>query len=230
MKAKAKPRVGARPPNPVADKLAADKGHAANSKPPPSDAPAPTATKVDDKTVARQLFQARKFREAADAYRRATQANSADAGAFAGLGASLLAAGDARGAVAAYLRAVQLQPRVSGFHAALGRAYLVSGDRARARASYSLALELHPSNQAARTGLAYRDFADTLLGMPIPPSLDEADQRQAYCDVLYDQIDPVLAQATQVQAYCESKAEAAALAPELCSVPKAAQARAGGIE
>lgn len=124
------------------------------SAPAAAPAPATAVPSVDDKTRARQLFQARRFREAAEAYRSATQHHSADAGAFAGLGASWLAAGDVRAAVAAYQRAVQIMPQVSGFHAALGRAYLVSGDRARARAAYARALELDPNNRAARSGLA----------------------------------------------------------------------------
>ena len=92
--------------------------------------------------------------DAADAYQHASQRNPADAAAFAGLGASWLAAGDAERAVTAYQRAVQLKPDVSGFQAALGRAYLTKGDRARALAAYNRALELDPDNQAARSGAA----------------------------------------------------------------------------
>lgn len=109
---------------------------------------------VDFKAKGRELYQAGKYREAADAYQRATQHNTADAAAFAGLGGSLLATGDTRKAITAYQRAVHLEPAVSGFQAALGRAYLKKGDRARARAAYTKALKLDPKNQAARTGMA----------------------------------------------------------------------------
>ena len=109
---------------------------------------------LDFKAQGRELYKAGKYREAADAYQRATMNNPTDAAAYAGLGGSLLATGDVRKAIAAYQKAVQLQPEVSGFQAALGRAYLRKGDRARARAAYSKALELDPNNQAARSGMA----------------------------------------------------------------------------
>lgn len=105
------------------------------------------------KTQGRDYYQAGRFREAAAAYQRATEQNPSDAGAFAGLAASRLAAGDAAAAVQAYSRAVRLQPDSSGFHAALGRAYLQKGDRDRARSAYQHALELNPNNGAAKTAL-----------------------------------------------------------------------------
>jgi serine/threonine protein kinase len=111
-------------------------------------------SEIDYKTKGLQLYQAGKFREAAEAYERAAQKTPSDARAFAGLGASWLSAGEADRAILAYQRAVQLKPEVSGFQAALGRAYLTKGDRARAAAAYSKALALDPTNQAAKTGLA----------------------------------------------------------------------------
>jgi tetratricopeptide (TPR) repeat protein len=109
---------------------------------------------IDYKLKARQLYQAGKFREAADSYQHATQKAPSDAAAFAGLGASWLSAGEPDRAIVAYQRAVQLKPEVSGFQAALGRAYLTKGDRGRAAAAYSKALALDPNNQAAKTGMA----------------------------------------------------------------------------
>jgi tetratricopeptide (TPR) repeat protein len=128
---------------------------AAANRPPAATSgnPEPPAP-VDYKAQGRELYKAGKFREAADAYQRATQRDAADASAFAGLGGSLLAIGDTKKAITAYQRAVRLEPAVSGFQAALGRAYLKKGDRARARAAYSKALKLDPKNQAARTGMA----------------------------------------------------------------------------
>ena len=111
-------------------------------------------TEVDYKNRGLQLFQAGRYREAADAYERATQKAPSDPRAFAGLGASWLSSGEPDRAILAYQRAVQLKPEVSGFQAALGRAYLTKGDRARAIAAYSKALALDPKNQAAKSALA----------------------------------------------------------------------------
>lgn len=131
-------------------RAASNRQAAAESGVPGSENPAP----VDFKAKGRELYQAGKYREAADAYQRATQRNASDAAAFAGLGGSLLASGDTSKAIAAYQRAVRLEPAVSGFQAALGRAYLKKGDRTRAKAAYSKALKLDPNNQAARSGMA----------------------------------------------------------------------------
>ena len=106
------------------------------------------------KNEARTLYQGSRYKEAAAAYERAVALNPSDAGAYAGLGASQLAAKNANAAIDAYSKAVQLQPSSSGFHAALGRAYLTRGDRDRARAAYQKALQLNPDNGAAKTALA----------------------------------------------------------------------------
>jgi len=108
---------------------------------------------VDFKSRGRELFSTGKYRDAADAYERASQRSPSDAGAFAGLGASWLAAGNPDRAISAYQRALQLKPGVSGFQAALGRAYLQKGDRGRAAAAYRKALDLDPQNAAAKSGL-----------------------------------------------------------------------------
>lgn len=101
----------------------------------------------------RQHYAAGRYGAAAVAYREATRYAPSHAGAYAGLGASLLAAGDPDGAIGAYQRAIQLQPRSSGFHAALGRAYYTKGDAGRAIAAYRKALELNPNNKIARMAL-----------------------------------------------------------------------------
>jgi serine/threonine protein kinase/tetratricopeptide (TPR) repeat protein len=111
-------------------------------------------TEIDFKGKARQFYQEGKFREAADSYQRAAAKSPSDSAAYAGLGASWLAAGEPDKAILAYQRAVQLKPEVSGFQAALGRAYMTKGDRGRALAAYSKALALDPGNQAAKSGLA----------------------------------------------------------------------------
>ena len=111
-------------------------------------------TELDARGRARLLYQEGKYREAAEAYKDVTAHGAPDAAAYAGLGASWLAAGEPERAVAAYERAVQIKPAVSGFQAALGRAYLAKGDRDRARAAYAKALSLDPGNQAARNAVA----------------------------------------------------------------------------
>jgi serine/threonine protein kinase len=108
---------------------------------------------IDYKAKGRELFSSGKYKDAADAYQRASLKTPSDAGAFAGLGASWLAAGQPDKAISAYQRALQLKPEASGFQAALGRAYLQKGDRGRAASAYRKALELDPQNSAAKTGL-----------------------------------------------------------------------------
>jgi Flp pilus assembly protein TadD len=112
------------------------------------------AKATEHKNAGRTHYQAGRFREAAKSYELATRETPSDGGAFAGLGASLLAANDPDGAIRAYQRAVQIDGNSSGFHAALGRAYALKGDRARARTAYQRALELNPDNGAAKQGLA----------------------------------------------------------------------------
>jgi serine/threonine protein kinase len=111
-------------------------------------------SELDYKLKAREFFRTGKYREAAENYAHATRRAPTDSAAFAGLGASWLAAGEPNRAIVAYQRAVQLKPDVSGFQAALGRAYATKGDRPRATAAYTKALKLDPNNQAAKAGLA----------------------------------------------------------------------------
>jgi tetratricopeptide (TPR) repeat protein len=113
---------------------------------------APSAESIKEK--AREYFQAGKFAAAAAAYKEASRLDPSNAGSFAGLGASLVAANDTDGAIAAYQRAIQLSPKTSGYHAALGRTYFTKGDRARAIKAYKKALEVDPNNRVAQAALA----------------------------------------------------------------------------
>ncbi|MEQ8457146.1 MAG: tetratricopeptide repeat protein [Sandaracinaceae bacterium] len=103
---------------------------------------------------AREHFRARRFPLAAAAYREVVARQPGEAAAHAGLGASLLAQGDARGAVEAYVRATQLAPSQAGFFAALGAAQERAGDVGAATASYRRALAIDPGTRVARDGLA----------------------------------------------------------------------------
>jgi serine/threonine protein kinase len=102
---------------------------------------------------ARTAYAAKRYKEAAAAYERASKYDPKHAGTFAGLGAARLQQGDNKAAVQAYQRAVALSPETSGFHAALGRALLANGDKAKATAAYKKALALDPRNEAAKVAL-----------------------------------------------------------------------------
>jgi tetratricopeptide (TPR) repeat protein len=103
---------------------------------------------------ARAHFQARRFAQAEGAYRQLAALVPDDAGAHAGLGASLLALGRAGDAVAAYRRATELDGRNGSFFAALGATLEQAGDASGARAAYERALALDPRQGTARQGLA----------------------------------------------------------------------------
>jgi Flp pilus assembly protein TadD len=110
---------------------------------------------VDElRAQARAHFQARRYREAAQAYEQATRLAPTNASVWSGLGAARLSAGDNAGAVQAYERAVQLAPTTAGFHVGLGRAYARSGNRTGARSEFERALQLDSSNADARNELS----------------------------------------------------------------------------
>ena len=98
---------------------------------------------------ARTYFRHADFELAAQTYRLAIKAAPGYSGAYAGLGASQLALGDAHGAVASYKQAIRRSPASSGFHAALGRAWLMAGNRSSALAEYRKAVALDPANEVA---------------------------------------------------------------------------------
>jgi serine/threonine protein kinase/tetratricopeptide (TPR) repeat protein len=102
---------------------------------------------------ARTHYAAKRYKQAAQAYERASEYDPTSAGTFAGLAAARLQAGDPKGAVVAYQRAIQLSPSSAGFHAALGRAYVAVGDKSKAKAAYLRALSLDPNNASAKSSL-----------------------------------------------------------------------------
>jgi len=125
----------------------------------PTPPPAPDAAAYErHRTAALAHYHARHYHSAAVEYELATRADPTRAGAYAGLGASVLAghrsAQSARRAVEAYQRAVELEPRSSGYYAALGRALLKARQRAEAIAAYERAVQLDGSNAAAARALA----------------------------------------------------------------------------
>jgi serine/threonine-protein kinase len=127
---------------------------AGTSTPAAAGSPAAGGSVDDLRAQARAHFQARRFREAADTYERATRLAPTNVNLWSGLGAARLAAGDNAGAVQAYERAVQLAPTTAAYHAALGRAYAQSGNRDGARREYQRALELDPQNRDAQIGMS----------------------------------------------------------------------------
>jgi serine/threonine protein kinase len=112
------------------------------------------ATVDELRAQARAHFQARRYREAAQAYEQATRLAPTNASIWSGLGTARLQGGDNAGAVQAYERAVQLAPTNAGIRVGLGRAYARSGNRDAARRELERALQLDPNNADARTGLA----------------------------------------------------------------------------
>ena len=102
------------------------------------------------RTQAREHFSAHRYREAEQAYQRATALNSRHAGSWAGLGAARSQLRDYGGAAQAYQRAVQLNPHSSGFFTSLGHAYRLAGNVAAARQAYQRALALDPENGSAQ--------------------------------------------------------------------------------
>lgn len=101
----------------------------------------------------RAHYRKGEFKLAAAAYRRASRLRPADSLAYAGLGGSLLAAGQPVAAVQAYRKAVKRAPRNARYHAALGVAQFKSGHRKLARGAFEAALQLDPKNQTATSGL-----------------------------------------------------------------------------
>ena len=130
------------------------RAEAAKNQAKKSDASSDRAAKwAEARDQARAHYAAKRYKQAAQAYERASTFDPTNAGTFAGLGAARLQAGDAKGAVAAYQRAIQLSPSSAGFHVALGRAYVSAGDKAKAKASYKRALSIDPKYESATSSL-----------------------------------------------------------------------------
>lgn len=132
----------------------AEQALAATAAAPVAAAPASSGSAFDAiREEGKAHFAARRFGDAAASYGKAAQMNPSHAGAWAGLGASQLALGDASAAVDAYMKAVTIAPTHSGYFAALGRAYAQSGDRDAAIQAYERSLALNPENGAAQKAL-----------------------------------------------------------------------------
>lgn len=95
-----------------------------------------------------------RWREAAEAYTRAVQADGNSAPARLGLGRALLRGGDATAAETAFRQAVAALPREAGAQSGLGVALDMQGRQAEAQAAYRAALAINPNHAGARTNLA----------------------------------------------------------------------------
>lgn len=102
---------------------------------------------------AREHYAAKRYKQAAQAYEKATQLDPTSDRTFSGLGTARFKAGDYKGAAAAYLRAVQLSPSNSVYHTSLARTYQQLGDLTKAKASYKRAVSLDPKNEGAKKSL-----------------------------------------------------------------------------
>jgi serine/threonine-protein kinase len=102
---------------------------------------------------ARAHYAAKRYKQAAQSYERATQFDPTSDRTFSGLGTARFKAGDFKGAAAAYQRAVQLSPSNSVYHTSLARTYQQMGDASKAKASYKRAVALDPKNEGAKKSL-----------------------------------------------------------------------------
>lgn len=102
---------------------------------------------------ARKQYAAKRYKQAAQAYERATHFDPTSDRTFSGLGTARFRAGDYKGAAAAYQRAVQLSPNNSVYHTSLARAYQQMGNVSKAKAEYKRAVALDPKNEGAKKSL-----------------------------------------------------------------------------
>jgi tetratricopeptide (TPR) repeat protein len=95
-------------------------------------------------TRGNQAFRAGRYREAAEAFRRAVAAAPDNASARLNLGAALSRMGELPAAVEEYRRAAEIDPRLPMVHYNLGTLYGQLGDHVNAAQSFGRALELDP--------------------------------------------------------------------------------------
>lgn len=106
--------------------------------------------KADDYVDLGRYYQAQdRYRDAADAYRRALALDAGNADAHSALGVVLALNHNFPEAIVALERAVVLSPRTARFHNNLGYAYYLAGDPGRAVKIFENAMALEPAN--ART-------------------------------------------------------------------------------
>jgi Flp pilus assembly protein TadD len=103
---------------------------------------------------ARAHFGARRYAQSEAAYRQLAQILPNDAGAHAGLAASLLALGRPAESVLSYRRATEIDPNNAGFWAALGSAHERANDAQNARVAYQRAIAIDRSHRGANEALA----------------------------------------------------------------------------
>ena len=99
----------------------------------------------------RELYEAGQFREAADAFRRATAAAPASATAHVNLGLALVQLGDRTAAIAAFRAAVDAAPEDVAAHASLGALLADSGQPSEAAEHLRAAFDRSPDAAATRT-------------------------------------------------------------------------------
>jgi tetratricopeptide (TPR) repeat protein len=100
------------------------------------------------------LYEARGFREAADAFAAAAGAAPGFAGAWNNLGNALRESGDLAGAVGAIRAAVRADSSYAGAWNNLGYTFALSGEEAEAERAYRAALRIDPGSVDARANLS----------------------------------------------------------------------------
>ncbi len=170
--ATAPPRAQAPSATPLARQASSSSASAPPPRPRRGAAPDPRLAE-QWRVHARQLYGQGRFLEAVQAYRNAVRAHGGNGRLWAGLGASLLHAGDPRGAVEAYRKAVELVPGHMPYRVSLARALVMAGKRAEAVRTLREVLVYDPQNRGAVQGLL-------ALGeepKPLEPELPETPSR-----------------------------------------------------
>ncbi|HYE66568.1 MAG TPA: tetratricopeptide repeat protein, partial [Pyrinomonadaceae bacterium] len=103
-------------------------------------------------------YEAGRYREAAEAYERASALAPADALTYNNLGTAYSALGRFKEAVEAYKQAARLQPEVAEVHVNLGNAYYQLKKHAEAMKEFKLAISLQPLNVEAHYGLGLANY------------------------------------------------------------------------
>lgn len=103
---------------------------------------------------AQQMYQARRYADAARIYAQVTTMEPGFSPAHQGLAVSRMRSGDPGGAATAYRTAARLEPRNAGIQVGLARALTQTGDRQGASAAYQMALALEPRHPTAGRELA----------------------------------------------------------------------------
>ena len=140
----------------------------------------PSRAQVPAPSAAQALEEQGKLPEAEQAWRKITQANPGDAGAFASLGLVLSRQGKYEQAVPAYKRANSLNPQLPGLHLNWGLAEFKQQHFEAALVPLRAALKADPQNLQVRTLLGLscygaKQFAAAATYLELPAKVDPSN-------------------------------------------------------